>query len=806
MPDRDDYTSLKTQNISKQSLSIGVHRVGPYAVHIAVTPLFDLHSKPMGDTAELTAICVKKKYLTADTRFSRVATMVLHGGVCLSGGYQFELTLFIQTAHKKDISPLEQLLIQQLLELNLGIPASQLKLQYKGIIYLPKDQVITISSDVSSQIIHMHHAEYFPGYEINSQHDGELTEALANGLRSNKQDKVAEWVTQMIDCYIDNMAAPKDLESLVDGDYKQQRMQLWRDEAVSLKNLEDIYREIDMSSSYLFATIKPYQPNCGQKIDWFGSVLTSIVEYVYACVGAYLIFSWQMMAVIGVAIGMTIATMRRVLKFHHWSREKAAKKIYQTNVVSDKEAEIKMRRLMNTLQARTGVSCRDWAKKHHYSIRVLYNMFMHYMNGSKTKHLWHLPEDIFIWMVYFNGIALVSENESLFLAGAFFGLVNLTLRYLLSSAEMACCKIDCEKAAIAAVALFYGLCYVTKDLIALHYTLLYSTDFINVTRNQNISNTTLAMLLSGEDPWITPYNRTFDFPLLNNWSVEQKVLLSVGIGLFDLMYYVFGQARSSNRANPPGSRRFGVTLWVNRCGRYSTIPNTFLDFLVMFPLQSGEMLLGIQMVLQVLNNTFALSPAFLLACVFVAAPIAALAVAFIMLVVNLIMSGFLGCSDVQPWLTKTDYAKFKNEDLSVALNKVAFDLMFYQEAHGLITTGPDMKNWLENQNGAEALLVKTFLQSIAVGSNWQTLRVYMTRVLPCVGITTTKEWKQFHLKLLKMTPQKLLVTQDWYHHGQERDTVPHRSMMWQKRTGNENPDALQTVRADSHRQCSQLGN
>ena len=714
-------------------------------------------------------VAIKQQYLKQSDKFPAMPTRALSGRILLPGGYVFKLTLFVQAKDKADLLTLNQGVIPQLLGLSDLQDGMSIKLFDHGMVYLPRDHTFSLHFSKQMQLVHMHHADYFKdkATQHTSQASSELPELTGGGaargeVHNGAFEIVSASIKRMINAYVDNLSISTMMPS-TDGDhdqnYKQKRMALWASDNAPRYDDQAYWSGYRFSDALLFANIEPYKPTGAEKFHWFGPVLTSLIELVYTFVGAYLVAALNAGLAFVVYPLFVLAIVRRALTMVAHQRELTACRFLNVKGRHLLTNESNMIYFGRILRGRNGIPCDKLVAQYHCHPGEVINSLVHYTNYSKLKGLARITELTLIWVAFFNGLVQFSGSAPLMAVGATLGLANFFLRYLLDSPSSSLKGRSKERLAQVSIALFYGVCYVIKDLIAAIYAFSFYPDCRDYFYGK-LTNATKQMLLNSQDPWAKSANETFDIPLLNNLSLASHIALFGSIIFFDILYYVLVMARSPYKANPRGSRRFGNTWLVDVCGKNSIAIHVPFDFLVVFPLQSAEMLFGVQLVLQVFHSMVSGLPEdVLLALVFTGAPIAALVIGAVMAIVNSCMSCYLCRPQAQPWILRPQHTLFKQGNLQSTLNKVYFDLLFDHANGKGITNADGLIKWLNGQIDKEVVAVLVYLQSLAIASNWQTMKKYMAMNFPLPSMRSNEQWHLLYRSLLKMGYAGRITTQ-----------------------------------------------
>jgi hypothetical protein len=738
-----------TSNVSSESDAKTLEKLA--VCKLILVPQFSLNnSRPSGGAFnKATGPWINEKFITAGIRFSRKRTAIFSGVMSFAGGYYFIVFALLRADRSLDLDRLVKMLSNPQ---DTNICA----MHYHGSLYLPNDQPFYIGTSENDDSLHINDTCFF-GPRKNSIHLQALGQNL---LPSNMPTAMIQRGLQaMASAHIDNKLVPPnfDLRQLdVVDDYKQLRIQKYQNAQALYDQLFHPEGGISTSSSssiHCLLSTQPYAPSAGVSLAWFGPFMVSVMEFIYAHYGAYLLFQWSPYTLSVTGPAVVNSYMRRGFHFHKNIRED------QSGDLGGSEKD--MIKLATIERARRGVSCRMFNEEV-YSFKsymaYMHHVLMHSYAYSKWRDFYRIPEDMLVWIAYLSGLTLMLGSEWAFGLGIALGLLNFSLRLLLQVSDVHCKGRGIDLLLLFFVNLVYGCCYVIKDMMALHYSLLFLPSWIKYQHNQSSINGTLNILLNGTDPWLAGfnYNQTFSLPFFDEWQLWQQIGLTLSICLVDLTYYSLLSARSSKEANPPGSRRFGYTGVVDTCGRCGIPLFTVAD--VFFSgMQSGEMLFGIQLVIQLMYSLSILDGNQLITLTFDAALYLAIAVGAIFGMVNIVMSCFLLAPGPQPWLLILDHAKHVNPDLSGHLFKVHVDFMQYEAEKDAnkIDTSEKFITWLNSSKYDEKTAVSKFFKSIAIKYHWKILRHIMMQCFPCKYIKEDKEWIGLHQKLLKLSPLKV---------------------------------------------------
>jgi hypothetical protein len=737
---KDPYLKLELlqQDSSRYfSAMIRPDKSSPCVVHLSVTPL--------ERGADANPGYIKKKYFKQSFRFPRVKTGVLSGHLLLAGGYSFQVHIFVQAERSESLHSIKRSLMENVFH----FPGTDVTIQFQdyGFVYLPQTQAFSLRMDPQKPSNHWTSSCFMGWKKPVMLESRELQEPIMGGEDPIESEDLYERLVAMVNGYIDNSVPDKNENE--NDDYKNVRIKDYHrmfedkdnqaEHPVYVELIEN-YEDYIITSAFFFGGIKPYAPSCSDSVHWVPAALFDTRDFVYSLLGSYYLLEWSSFTLLCTVPIVFISALKRWLSVHAKLIEKNVNKPF----ISRKNQSLALGKTYARLwRSRQGMSCAMLCLIKNCNPADLYVTTMHYVAYSKRKYFFNLPEDMLIWIAYFNGLRLIMGGQATLLIGVGLGIVSFLLRHFLQSSPVD--SPVCEQLSQFFVSLLYAVCYGTKDLIALHYTLSFAPDYLDAL-NGTLSNQTRLALLNGSDPWSQwTYNQTLDLPVIDGWSEEQRISFLAGLIFFDLTYYTFMNARSSKRDNPPGSKQLGFTGLVDCLGVASLL--FFIPWDVFFMgMQSAEMLFALQVFTQMLYKLAIVSSSFELMLTLSVVPIVAMIIGFVFAAINVVYGCQLCCKTAEPWMQRADKALNSRPKAKQSLIEINYDMFRVGGDH-------DAQSFLFflNDTKKPELEVKLFLQTMAIkAENWKTFKKIVSRYLPFLRLADDKEWLVLYQKALKI--------------------------------------------------------
>jgi|GEM_PF-3792600 len=766
------------------------------AAHISVVPLFNLSasSRTLQSNDAKTEIWIEKSHVANDCRYKRKKTAVLSGHLLFPGGYRYVFFILLRADRSMDLDVVIGLFSNTSLTLNCH-----------EFIYTPNDQPFYVGVKQYDDSMHIKQEYYFKP----------SSNELGNTLE-HFRDKIVDAVSQMATTYIDNKLF-NELQLLDINDYKKNRMNQYAIGEMTYERMLDLNVDgvcsFHSSSRQVFFSNERYTPDCGIYLSWLGPTWSSIMDFIYTAYAAYLYYKWHPATTSVTGPIVINAFMQRLFLLVSKYQERQVKKLRSEDytkcckkLTKKQRYDLYFKKMAVLLKYRIGIPCKDFKESVKESCCASAAIIMmHYYVYSKLRHLFRMPSNILIWSAYLSGVEQLFDSNVILLVGIVLGAFESILRVILDHADVKLAESDFENIFMFLAGLFYGICYTSKDMIALGHSLLYMDDAIKY-RNQTSINNTLSQLVDGLDPW-SNYSKVYASSYINQIPTSYQSLIIAAIILMSLLGYSLFMARSYKKSNPPGSRRFGFTGFVDCCGMGS-----FLGFIpsdIHFSVtQAGEMLFGLQIVNQ-LCYTIGLfdSDAYIYMTMNMVL-FAGIGLGAIFGMVNFILACCLCCPGPQQWLQILNIAKFHDADLAKNLHEVHIDFLHSQHSNdsgdNRIVNAVGFIEWLSADNYQIKTKVWNFLQHVALHNHWKILMHIMQQEFPCLYIQDLAEWKELHRMLLKSSPQELVVvakaeslrrlvkqglTESLQDIASQLDEKPQklikaRGTLWARRTGN----------------------
>jgi hypothetical protein len=699
----------------------GAHSISvssSWVVHFCISPL---NSNEFDQPGNLQA-----KYFRPSCRFPRVKTGVLSATLIVSSSLCFQIHLFFQAHHSKDLNSIKNLFLNSASKF--FFEGTVIEFKDYGFVYLPITKAFLLSMDLNAASIHWVRTIFMeatnPNMSVTAESEGQATELEEPVL--DKPDVVGN-LSEILVAMLTRCRSAYQSDSLVTSKHDM------------------------LVASLFFGGIQPYKPNCSDSVRWMPIALLDLRDFVYSVLGSYYLLVWSPMTLLATVPILFLSVLKRWLSMHaKWMEKKANQRIV-SDLNSDSLRNNADQRDNRLSLARVGRACYRLNFIDNCRPLTLYLTCMHYVAYSKRKYFFYLPEDMLIWIAYFNGLRLIMGGQATLLIGVALGVVSFLLRHYLQSSPVT--SPTCDQLSRFLVSLLYAVCYGTKDLIALHYTLSFAPDYLDAL-NGTLSNQTRLALLNASDPWSDwSYNQTLDLPVIDGWSEQQRFIFLTGLIFFDLSYYTLMNARSPKRDNPPGSKQLGFTGLVDSLGVVSLL--FFIPWDVFFMgMQAAEMLFALQVFTQMLYKLAIVSSSFELMLTLSVVPIVAMISGLVFAAMNVAYGCQLCCKTAEPWMRRADKLLTNRSDVKHSVIEINHIML-----RGNKPVGDELEAWISFLDTSENVgdKVKLFLQTMATkAETWKTFQKVVSRYFPLLDFRNESNkavsWNKFYLAALKFTP------------------------------------------------------